>query len=160
MTEKFTYFSPIGPLLIETENDEICYVSFRDKDTTTGGFNPELKEQIVEQLEDYFTGHRYEFDLPLCTHGTDFQKKVWEQLRSIPYGQFISYADLAIKLGDKNLVRAVGGANSKNPLAILVPCHRVVGRNNKLVGYAGGVWRKKWLIQHELSNKPGKTRLF
>ena len=160
MTEKFTYFSPIGPLLIETENDEICAVSFCDKDTTTGGFNPVLKEQISEQMEDYFSGRRYDFDLPLCACGTDFQKKVWDQLRSIPYGQCISYADLAIKLGDKNLVRAVGGANSKNPLAILVPCHRVIGRNNKLVGYAGGIWRKKWLIQHELSNKPVKTGLF
>ncbi|MGD9930079.1 MAG: methylated-DNA--[protein]-cysteine S-methyltransferase [Mangrovibacterium sp.] len=160
MTEKFTYFSPIGPLLIETEEDLIRSATFCEKETETVGFDPELKERIIEQLEAYFAGTLYEFNLPLCAHGTDFQQKVWAQLRKIPYGTCISYGDLALKLGNKKLVRAVGGANSKNPLAILVPCHRVIGSNHKLVGYAGGLWRKKWLLQHEASNLPEKISLF
>ena len=160
MPEYFTYYSPIGPLLIEAEDNLIRKISFHDREIETNGFNPELKEKISDQFDEYFTGNRFEFDLPLYSGGTEFQKKVWEKLISIPYGNQITYMDLALQLGDKNLVRAVGGANSRNPLAILVPCHRVIGNKNKLTGYAGGIWRKKWLLQHELIHVPDKSILF
>ena len=143
MEERFTYYSPIGPLCIETKDDQICSVVFCDKEHTSEHFNPDLQQEITEQLDDYFAGNRFEFDLPLSPQGTDFQKKVWQELEHIPYGHLTSYSELSRILGDKNLVRAVGGANSKNPIAIIIPCHRVIGANNKLVGYAGGLWRKK-----------------
>lgn len=160
MEERFTYYSPIGPLLIETRDDRICALSYCDKEYASNHFNPELQEQITEQLDDYFAGYRFGFDLPLAPEGTDFQEKVWQELQNIPYAHLTSYGELAKILGNKNLVRAVGGANSKNPIAIIIPCHRVVGADNKLVGYAGGLWRKKWLLQHELSNKPDEETLF
>ncbi len=159
MSEKFTYFSPIGPLCIETSADKICAVCFCDKEIHTKGFNHGLKKKITQQLDEYFAGNRFVFDLPIAFSGTEFQCKVWEQLQTIPYGRIITYGELAYQLGNKKLVRAVGGANSRNPLAIVVPCHRVIGSNNKLVGYAGGLWRKKWLLQHEQTNNPDKTTL-
>lgn len=160
MKEQFTYFSPIGPICIEIDNDQICAIHFVEHELVSEHFNPKLQSQITEQLDDYFAGYRFEFDLPLKPVGTEFQQRVWSELLAIPYGQLMSYGELAIKLGDKNLVRAVGGANSKNPIAIVVPCHRVIGANNKLVGYAGGIWRKKWLLQHELSNRADQTTLW
>ncbi|MFV0375679.1 MAG: methylated-DNA--[protein]-cysteine S-methyltransferase [Mangrovibacterium sp.] len=160
MKERFTYFSPIGPICIETGNDCIASVFFCEHEIVSEHFDPELQNRITEQFDDYFAGYRFDFDLPLGPQGTKFQQKVWQELANIPYGQLMSYGELALKLGDKNLVRAVGGANSKNPIAIIVPCHRVIGANNKLVGYAGGLWRKKWLLQHELSNRPEEGRLW
>lgn len=160
MKERFTYFSPIGPLCIETDADLICTLQFCDREMVSENFNPNLQNRITEQLDDYFAGYLFDFDLPLNPAGTDFQQKVWSELQHIPYGQLRSYGTLAGKLGDKNLVRAVGGANSKNPIAIIIPCHRVIGANNKLVGYAGGLWRKKWLLQHELSNRPEQGSLW
>lgn len=159
MTEKFTYFSPVGPLLIETEDDQICKVSFTEMEVETDGFKLKLKEDILVQLDEYFAGRRFKFDLPIHSTGTDFQKRVWEKLLAIPYGNQITYLDLALQLGNRNLIRAVGSANSKNPVAILIPCHRVIGIKNKLVGYAGGIWRKKWLLQHENTHNPLKTTL-
>jgi len=145
---------------METNEGQISFLIFCSKEYTSDYFNPELQKIITQQLDDYFSGYRFEFDLPLAPHGTDFQLKVWSELQNIPYGQSASYGELAYKLGNKNLVRAVGGANAKNPIAIIIPCHRVVGVNNKLVGYAGGLWRKKWLLQHELSNKPSQEVLW
>lgn len=159
MTEKFTYFSPIGPLVIESEGHQISKVFFSDTEVVTNGFDPELKQNISFQLDEYFAGRQFSFDLPVHPAGTDFQKRVWKQLDAIPYGNQITYLGLALQLGDRNLIRAVGGANSKNPVAIIIPCHRVIGMNNKLVGYAGGIWRKKWLLQHENTYKPVKTTL-
>lgn len=160
MKERFTYFSPIGPICIETDDDQIASVHFCEHEVVSEHFNPELQNRITEQFDDYFAGYRYDFDLPLKAAGTGFQQKVWHELTDIPYGHQMSYGELALKLGDKNLVRAVGGANSKNPIAIIVPCHRVIGANQKLVGYAGGIWRKKWLLQHELSNRPDRDSLW
>lgn len=159
MTEKFTYFSPLGPLQIESLDDQILRVLFSDTEVATDGFNPELKQTVSFQLDEYFAGLRFSFDLPVYPTGTDFQKRVWKQLCAIPYGNRITYLELALQLNDRNLIRAVGGANSKNPVAIIVPCHRVIGTNNKLVGYAGGIWRKKWLLQHEHTYNPFKTTL-
>lgn len=114
---------------------------------------PEELEDAIYQLEEYFNGSRKQFDLPLNPRGTDFQKKVWEELSQIPYGKSISYLDLSKKLGDPKAIRAVAAANGKNPLWIIVPCHRVIGSNGDLVGYAGGLERKKWLLNHESASK-------
>ncbi|MFZ4719652.1 MAG: methylated-DNA--[protein]-cysteine S-methyltransferase [Ilumatobacteraceae bacterium] len=106
-------------------------------------------QQAVRQLGEYFDGERHEFDLPLDPMGTEFQQQVWQVLRTIPYGQTISYGEQADRLGDRNKSRAVGAANGRNPLSIVVPCHRVIGSTGKLTGFAAGVDAKAWLLQHE-----------
>ena len=108
-----------------------------------------LLRRCAEQLEEYFDGRRRQFDLPLHQEGTVFQMKVWDLLYQIPYGKTISYNHLAKQYGDLKAIRAVAAANGKNNLSIIVPCHRVIGSNRSLTGYAGGLWRKKWLLDHE-----------
>lgn len=101
------------------------------------------------QLQEYFEGKRTDFDLKLNPQGTEFQQKVWKSLLEIPYGKTVSYMDQTKKIGDVKAIRAVASANGKNPLWIAVPCHRVIGTNGSLTGYAGEIWRKKWLLEHE-----------
>lgn len=108
-----------------------------------------ILEEAKKQLGDYFAGDLTTFNLPLKYEGTEFEQSVWRELKQIPYGTSITYKELAHRLGDTNKVRAVGRANGKNPLPIVIPCHRVIGSNNKLVGYGGGIERKKWLLRHE-----------
>lgn len=105
--------------------------------------------QTVRQLEEYFAGRRRDFDLPLCLDGTPFQRRVWKVLTGIPYGETMSYGQLAKRIDSPNASRAVGLANGRNPISILVPCHRVIGANGSLTGYGGGVERKRWLLAHE-----------
>jgi len=107
-------------------------------------------DQAADQLDEYFAGSRVEFDLPLDPDGTAFQQDAWKALRTIPFGETISYGEQARRLGDKNKSRAVGAANGKNPIPIVVPCHRVVGSNGHLTGFAGGIEIKAWLLDHEL----------
>jgi methylated-DNA-[protein]-cysteine S-methyltransferase len=102
-------------------------------------------------MDEYFNGNRKTFDLPLDLQGTDFQKKVWLELQKIPFGKTISYKELSLRLGDIKAIRAVAAANGANPVSIIVPCHRVIGSNGSLTGYAGGLWRKQWLLDHESS---------
>ena len=102
-----------------------------------------------EQLDAYFAGELETFDLDLDPHGTPFQQRVWDELTRIPYGETISYSELAHRLGDPKLVRAVGLANGRNPISIVIPCHRVIGADGSLVGYGGGLERKRWLLEHE-----------
>ncbi|MCC9072317.1 methylated-DNA--[protein]-cysteine S-methyltransferase [Flavobacterium sp. F-65] len=106
-------------------------------------------QEAVSQLNDYFLGKRTDFDFKLNPKGTDFQQRVWKGLLEIPYGKTMSYLQLSKKLGDVKAIRAVASANGKNPLWIVVPCHRVIGTDGSLTGYAGGLWRKKWLLDHE-----------
>jgi methylated-DNA-[protein]-cysteine S-methyltransferase len=113
---------------------------------------------VVTQLNDYFEGKRTEFDVLLNPQGTDFQKKVWNGLLQIPYGKTMSYLELSKQLGDVKAIRAVASANGKNPLWIIIPCHRVIGTDGSLTGYAGGLWRKKWLL--ELENPSPQQTLF
>ena len=101
------------------------------------------------QLQEYFEGNRTHFDLKLNPQGTDFQKRVWEELSQILFGKTTSYLQMAKNLGDPKVIRAAASANGKNPIAILIPCHRVIGSDQSLTGYAGGIWRKKWLLEHE-----------
>jgi methylated-DNA-[protein]-cysteine S-methyltransferase len=110
---------------------------------------PLVLQEAVQQLQEYFAGLRKEFTLALHPKGTDFQQKVWQELLKIPFGKTISYLELSKKLGDVKAIRAVASANGKNPLWIVVPCHRVIGTDGSLTGYAGGLWRKKWLLEHE-----------
>ncbi len=112
---------------------------------------PHHLHDCVTQLEEYFAGTRHGFSLTLDLEGSPFQLKVWQETLKIPYGKTASYQELAINLGNPNAFRAVGGANGSNPVSIIIPCHRVLGQNGKLVGYGGGLWRKKWLLEHEHS---------
>jgi methylated-DNA-[protein]-cysteine S-methyltransferase len=151
--------SPLGFLLVKSNGQAITEVSFSEKDI------PEQNECEVlaacrQQLEDYLSGKRMTFDLPLSPEGTPFQQKVWLELQKIPYGETITYMDLAVRLGDPKCIRAAGTANGRNPIAIIIPCHRVIGAGNKLTGYAGGLWRKKLLLELEMKNNPSKQTLF
>ena len=143
------YFdSPIG--LIEIQSDEGNIVSLDFTEEVRYDEKPEpVLEEAKKQLKEYFDGTRKEFTLPLRMKGTDFQKDVWRQLIKIPFGKIMSYKDIAVAIGNEKSCRAVGNANNKNKIAILIPCHRVIGSNGKLVGYEGGLWRKKWLLEHE-----------
>jgi len=142
--------SPVGDILLRADDEgRLTELYLRhdgadDRHPTHAPF-----EAAREQLDAYFAGEREDFDLPLALHGTDFQMRVWEQLTRIPYGETISYSQLASRLGDPKLVRAVGLANGRNPVSIIVPCHRVIGADGSLVGYGGGLERKQWLLEHE-----------
>ena len=114
----------------------------------------------MEQLIQYFQGERRVFELPINQQGTVFQKEVWNELMQIPFGRTISYLELARKTGDSKATRAVANANGKNNVCVIVPCHRVIGANKELVGYSGGLWRKKWMLEHEAKLAHGVQTLF
>jgi methylated-DNA-[protein]-cysteine S-methyltransferase len=158
MNESITWFdtlsSPIGDLLIAVRDDRLLHVGFaeerhpharqgiwrRDADRTA---------RARQQLQEYFGGERQDFDLDLLPIGTDFQRQVWAELSRIPYAQTISYGELARRIGNAKAMRAVGLANGRNPIPIVVPCHRVIGANGSLTGFGGGIERKRWLLEHE-----------
>ncbi|MBT1063994.1 methylated-DNA--[protein]-cysteine S-methyltransferase [Bowmanella sp. Y26] len=144
--------SPIGLIELCANPEGIQAITFVDTQTQAETDTPILKK-AAEQLAEYFNGHRQDFDLPLAAGGTAFQQQVWHALVSIPFGQTGSYLDIARKIGNPAAVRAVGAANGKNPLSIVVPCHRIIGSNGNLTGYAGGLERKAWLLQHEQSQQ-------
>lgn len=148
MTGRAYYSSPIGLLLIESENDKITVANFNKAARLEEHSTPVI-EQCITQLDEYFFEGRKFFDVELDPVGSDFQRKVWNELLLIPYGKTISYEALAINVGDINSVRAVGLANGQNPIAIIIPCHRVIGKNGDLIGYGGGLDNKVWLLQHE-----------
>ncbi|MBC8173313.1 MAG: methylated-DNA--[protein]-cysteine S-methyltransferase [Chitinophagales bacterium] len=155
-----TFLSPLGFIEIKGDEEQISEVSFAETNNPSQSSVPALLHQCKEQLQEYFSAKRKIFDLPLKMDGTFFQQSVWRELMTIRYGNTISYLQLAIKTGDEKSVRAVGSANGKNPVAIIVPCHRVIGANGKLVGYGGELWRKQWLLEHEEKNERGVLRLF
>lgn len=134
-------------------------VSFSENDLQEQN-SCEVLESCKAQLKDYFSGNLKAFDLPLSPEGTEFQQKVWAELIKIPYGETITYMELAVRLGDAKAIRAAGTANGRNPIAIIIPCHRVIGAGNKLTGYAGGIWRKKILLEIEMKYNPTKRTLF
>lgn len=141
--------SPLGYTKIIGDASGISSVIVLDSEEKITDVIPPILEDCVFQLEEYFQGLRTQFDITLNPEGTDFQKQVWKLLEQIPYGKTISYLDLAKQLGDVKAIRAVANANAKNPLWIIVPCHRVIGTNGSLTGYAGGLHRKQWLLNHE-----------
>ncbi|MEQ1881801.1 MAG: methylated-DNA--[protein]-cysteine S-methyltransferase [Burkholderiales bacterium] len=157
MTTYFTHFSsPVGPLLLISDGKALTGLH-----TQSDKYRPIMKDDWVEdasvsplpdvarQLRAYFNGELADFDLPLAPQGTAFQMQVWKELRNIPFGKTISYAELARRIGRPTASRAVGHANARNPISIIVPCHRVIGADNSLTGYAGGLERKQSLLVHE-----------
>jgi methylated-DNA-[protein]-cysteine S-methyltransferase len=130
----------------------VSAITFLDEETGIADINADLPtciSECISQLDEYFARKRKSFSFALNPEGTEFQKKVWKALLDVPFGHTGTYLKLAKQLGDANLIRAVGGANGKNPIAIVVPCHRIIGSNGNMIGYAGGLWRKEWLLNFE-----------
>ena len=154
MSRRYTayYDSPIGILEIEGTEKSITGIRFVDKKIHPDPSIPLPLKKCCKQLYEYFVGERQEFDLELLLEGTDFQKKVWKQLKKIPYGKTVSYKDIALAVKNEKVVRAVGSANGRNHISIIIPCHRVIAHNGTLGGYGGGLWRKEWLLDHEKKN--------
>ncbi|MEJ8548515.1 methylated-DNA--[protein]-cysteine S-methyltransferase [Brevibacillus borstelensis] len=151
--------SPIGVVEIIGSKGYVHSIMFSERSApqyAVGADTPEALKDCQRQLGEYFNGERREFTFPYVWEGTSFQKTVWEALTRIPYAQTVSYKDIATDIGNEKAIRAVGNANSKNIISIVVPCHRVIGSDRTLTGYAGGIWRKEWLIQHEKMCKAGK----
>ncbi|MEX0273374.1 MAG: methylated-DNA--[protein]-cysteine S-methyltransferase, partial [Flavobacteriaceae bacterium] len=146
-----TYLTtPLGVLKIVGDERGVSAITFlEDAAEAQNEIVPEVLEDVVYQLQEYFKGERNTFDLALHPQGTDFQQRVWKSLLNIPYGKTLSYLELSKKLGDVKAIRAVAAANGQNPLSIVIPCHRVIGSDGSLTGYAGGLSRKKWLLEHE-----------
>lgn len=140
--------SPLGTTKIVGDENGVSVISILQDGELSKKIPKELKEAVT-QLNEYFGGKRQNFDFKINPQGTEFQQKVWNELVKIPFGKTMSYLDLSKKLGDVKAIRAVASANGKNPLWIVVPCHRVIGTDGSLTGYAGGLWRKKWLLEHE-----------
>ncbi|NJN42395.1 MAG: methylated-DNA--[protein]-cysteine S-methyltransferase [Flammeovirgaceae bacterium] len=142
------YQSPIGELEIKSRNEHITSILFL-KDTRKEESIAPVIEHCIQELDEYFYKGRKFFSVPISTDGSAFQQKVWNELAQIPYGSTASYTDISLRIGDLNSIRAVGLANGQNPISIIVPCHRVIGKNGDLVGYAGGLDKKEWLLEHE-----------
>ena len=162
------YFkTPLGIAKISGDENGISVISVSDEGDSRAKIEqakqisliiPTVLQDAVSQLEDYFEGGKTDFTFKLNPTGTEFQQKVWQGLLEIPFGKTMSYLELSKKLGDVKAIRAVASANGKNPLWIVVPCHRVIGTDGSLTGYAGGLWRKKWLLEHE--NPSNQQSLF
>ena len=161
--------TPVGILKIIIQDGYVNEIIFIDKENETGDEeepqNISLKDKRVfekcrQQFEEYFSGKRKIFDFPAKQTGTPFREKVWEELMNIPYGKTISYLQLSKNIGNEKSIRAVGSANGKNNLPVVVPCHRVIGSDGRLIGYGGGLWRKQWLLEHENKFENGVNLLF
>lgn len=154
--------TPIGILMLSfNEKFDLVSAIFPEEEITlpvANGFGAEEIQQIKKQFEEYFNGTRKSFNMKLSPEGTEFQKKVWSELLNIPYGKTVTYQQMANTLGDPKVIRAAASANGKNPISIVIPCHRVIGRDGSLTGYAGGLHRKKWLLEHE--NPSAQQSLF
>jgi methylated-DNA-[protein]-cysteine S-methyltransferase len=150
------YSSPIGPLEISGVPDGIVSVTFVNRRLPNDRNLPKGVEEGIQQLDEYFRGSRKRFSLKLLLQGTPFQKLVWQGLQKIPYGKTASYGDVARAIGHPHAYRAVGNANNRNPIALIIPCHRVIGSDGNLVGYGGGLWRKEWLLNHEKTEREAK----
>lgn len=159
MTTHHAYIdSPMGPIAISGDEDFVSEVKFVAEMGTDTNNLPKVLRDCKQQLLEYFEGKRQQFELRLSQAGTDFQRRVWDQLVAIPYGATTSYMQLSKQLGDVKAIRAVGTANGRNNIAIIVPCHRVIGSNGTLVGYAGGLDKKKWLLEFE-ARQSGQQQL-
>jgi len=143
------YHSPIGTIeIIGTEAGLTALNFVSRKPAGSGRPHPTLRKAVA-QVDEYFRGKRIDFSIPLSVQGTDFQKEVWRRLARIPYGETTTYAGIAKAMGRPKAGRAVGQANHRNPISIIIPCHRVIGNDGRLVGYGSGLWRKEWLLAHE-----------
>jgi len=160
----FTYYeSPVGLLKIGGTESYIAEISFIDNEEEMVHGEPGISDiihQCTEELIEYFAGRRKQFSVPVHQEGTAFQQKVWSELLEIPFAKTVSYLDISKRLGDPKAIRAAASANGRNKIAIIVPCHRVIGSDKSLTGYSGGLWRKKWLLQHEFRTANGVQTLF
>ena len=143
------YKSNLGILKITVSDSGLKYIEFDKESSIEENANHPLLERTINQLDDYFNGSQKYFDIPLDIQGSEFQKRVWIEVSKIEFGRTATYLEIAKNIGDKNAVRAVGLANGKNPIPIVIPCHRIIGSNGKLIGYGGGLWRKEWFLRHE-----------
>lgn len=153
---KVDYKSPIGVIEIEGSDSAIYGINFAERDEiihVPQQDTPKVLMECAKQLQEYFIGERHDFSFPYVVEGTDFQQAVWQALPTISYGETASYKDIAVAINNEKAVRAVGSANGKNNISIVVPCHRIIGSNGTLTGYGGGMWRKEWLLQHEQTYK-------
>lgn len=149
----YKYSSPIGELIYACKNNKLVSIGLNkgnEENKEPIGIENDFSKKVSKELDEYFEGKRKTFDIELAPEGTDFQKKVWSELLKIPYGETCTYKDIATAIGNPNASRAVGGANNKNPIPIIVPCHRVIGANKSLVGYAYGLEVKKYLLNLEV----------
>ncbi len=149
MIFKAFYISPIGSIEITGNDHSITSLYFIDNEVNAEEKSNSYLDNCINQLDEYFKGERKLFNLRLESEGTDFQKRVWNELLKIPYGETKSYMEITKLLGDQKAIRAVANANGQNKISIIIPCHRVIGSDGSLTGYAGGLWRKKWLLEHE-----------
>ena len=148
------YKSPLGPVKIVGNQDSIVFLDFVEEERPGDADLPFCLKAGVKQIDEYFKGNRSKFLLNLDPAGTKFQRSVWRQLEKIPFGEVVSYGQIAEAIGNPRACRAVGNANGKNPISIIIPCHRVIGSDGRLTGYGGGLWRKEWLIKHERGRLP------
>ena len=148
-THRACYRSKIGPIEVVGTPVGILTITFVDKAFKADRDLPDCMKTCLRQLDEYFKGRRKKFSIPLLLEGTDFQKSVWRQLQKISFGQTASYGDVARAIGSPRAFRAVGNANNKNRIPLIIPCHRVIGSDGKLVGFGSGIWRKEWLLDHE-----------
>jgi methylated-DNA-[protein]-cysteine S-methyltransferase len=156
---QITYYkTPIGTAKIEGNANGISAISVLDDTIETSIIIPADLQDCVIQLDEYFKGKRTNFNLKLNPNGTEFQQKVWNELTNVPFGKTRTYLEQSKKLGNVKATRAVASANGKNPIWIVIPCHRIIGSDGSLTGYAGGIWRKKWLLEHE--NPTSQQSLF
>ena len=162
MSKTYSSFmdSPIGPLRLTTDDDAVHEVLFCNEIGNSDKNLPDIMIELAKQLKAYFEDTLQDFDLQLNPQGTVFQKRVWKELENIPFGKNRSYLDMANKLGDPKVIRAAASTNGKNPISIIIPCHRVIGKNGSLTGYASGLHRKKWLLDHENRLANGVLELF
>lgn len=141
--------SPIGFLRVSGNEKRVQAVEFCEKPGPVSDHIPDCLRRACQPLDEYFQGQRRKFEVPLNLRGTAFQKQVWAALRKVPFGRTLSYGGIARRIRHPYSGRAVGGANHRNPVAIIIPCHRIIGHNGRLTGYGGGLWRKQWLLDHE-----------
>jgi methylated-DNA-[protein]-cysteine S-methyltransferase len=157
--------SPLGPVRISADEEAINEVHFLEEaelnsPLSSNASTNAVLEKCIKELIEFFEGNLTSFTVPVHQEGSEFQQKVWAELLNIPYGKTLSYLDLSKRIGDVKAIRAVGTSNGKNKIAIIVPCHRVIGTNGSLTGYAGGLGRKQWLLEHEMKVAHGVMTLF
>lgn len=151
--------SPLGPLRLESDGRALTGLHF-DHGVARGADRPDaIIEQAARELREYFDGARRDFTVPLAPDGSAFQQLVWRELQAIPFGRTVSYSHIAAAIGQRDAARAVGLANNRNPIALIIPCHRVIGADGTLVGYGGGLAAKRWLLDHEGALPPEQGRL-
>ena len=148
-TYSTNYASPVGTLTITATASHVTEILFEEQPVSDEMDIPDVLQRCTRQIDAYFQGVRTAFSVDLKPRGTNFQQRVWRQLEEIPYAETVSYGDVARSIGKPTACRAVGGANGRNPIPIIIPCHRVIGSGGQLTGYGSGIWRKEWLLEHE-----------